>query len=210
MLSAGYQKGTMTVMTGCESLPVLVVGDGGHASVVISSLNRLGLEILGATGEGKNDKEKILDVPIIGNDDEITKWRPDEIRLVNGIGMTVPGFSQRHACAERLRALGFRFLALVDPTAVVSPDVIISEGVQVMAGVVIQPGVFIGQDAIVNTGARIDHDCLIGDGSHICPGVTLAGSIKVGDQSLIGAGATIVPNVRVSKRSLVRAGSLLL
>jgi UDP-perosamine 4-acetyltransferase len=199
----------MTVMTGCESLPVVVVGDGGHASVVISSLNRLGVEILGATGEGKNKKEKILDVPIIGNDDEITKWSPEEIRLVNGIGMTAPGFSQRHACAERLRVLGFRFLAVVDPTAVISPDVTISEGVQVMAGAVIQPGVYIGQDAIVNTGARIDHDCLIGDGCHICPGATLAGSITVGEQSVVGAGATIIPNVRISERSLVRAGSLM-
>jgi len=199
----------MTLMTGCESLPVVVVGDGGHASVVISSLNRLGVRILGVTGEGKNEKGQILDVPIIGNDDEINKWRPEEISLVNGIGMLEPGFSQRHACAERFRALGFRFLAVVDPTAVISSDVIISEGAQVMAGVVVQPGTSIGKDAIVNTGARIDHDCFIGDGSHICPGATLAGSVKVGEQSLVGSGATIIPNVQVSERSLVRAGSLM-
>ena len=196
-------------MTGCESLPVVVVGDGGHASVVISSLNRLGVRIFGVTGEGKNGKGQVLDVPIIGNDDEINNWNPEEIRLVNGIGMPEPGFSQRHACAERFRSLGFRFLAVVDPTAVISPDVIISEGVQVMAGAVVQPGVSIGRDAIVNTGARIDHDCFIGGGAHICPGATLAGSVEVGEQSLVGSGATIIPNVRINERSLVRAGSLL-
>ena len=191
-----------------DSRPAIVVGAGGHAAVIISSLQRLGVEILGATSRDNQKEVEILGVSVIGNDEEISAWTPTGIMLVNGIGMVTVGQSNRHRCAEKMRNLGFQFRTIVDPTAVVASQVILAEGVQILAGVVVQPRTSIGRDSIINTGARIDHDCEIETKCHICPGVILTGGVKVGRGSMIGAGATVIPGITIGEGSLIGAGSV--
>ncbi len=203
----------MGLMSSCDSKPTdfwpsVVVGAGGHAAVIISSLQRLGVEILGATSQGDQKELEILGVPVIGNDEEISAWTPTDIMLVNGIGMTAAGLSNRHRCAGEMRKLGFQFRTIVDPTAVIAPQVILAEGVQILAGAIVQPRTSIGRDSIVNTGARIDHDCEIEMECHICPGATLTGGVKVGRGSMIGAGVTVIPGITIGEGSLIGAGSV--
>ena len=203
----------MSLMNSCDfeptdSRPVIVVGAGGHSAVIISSLQRLGVEILGATSRANQKEVQILGVSVIGNDEEISAWTPTDIMLANGIGMVAAGQSNRHKCAEKMRNLGFQFCTIVDPTAVTASQVILAEGVQIMAGAVVQPRTSIGRDSIINTGARIDHDCEIEMECHICPGVTLAGGVKVRRGSMIGAGATVIPGITIGAGSLIGAGSV--
>jgi len=199
----------MKPMSSSDRLPVIVIGAGGHAAVVVSSLLRLDTQIVGATTLPEDKEIQDLGVPLIGGDEEIERMRPDEIILVNGIGMTRASHSARHNVARRMRMLGFRFRSVIDPTAVVAPNVEISEGVQVMAGAILQPRVVIGRDTIVNTGTRIDHDCHIGRDCHICPGVTLAGEVNIGDGSMVGSGAIATPGVSIQENSMIKAGSLI-
>jgi len=203
----------MSLMSFCDSKPTdswpaIVIGSGGHAAVIISSLQRLGVEILGATSRDNQKEFEILGIPVIGNDEEISAWTPSDLMLVNGIGMTVAGQSIRHRCAEKMRNLGFHFRTIVDPTAVVASQVTVAEGAQILAGAVVQPRTSIGRDSIVNTGARIDHDCEIEMECHICPGVTLTGGVKVGRGSMIGAGATVIPGITIGECSLIGAGAI--
>ena len=191
-----------------DSRPVIVVGAGGHSAVIISSIQRLGLEILGATSRDNQKGVQILGVSVIGNDEEISAWAPTDIMLANGIGMVAAGQSNRQRCAEKMRNLGFQFCTIVDPTAVTASQVILAEGVQILAGAVVQPRTSIGRDSIINTGARIDHDCEIEMECHICPGVTLAGRVKVSRGSMFGAGATVIPGITIGEGSLIGAGSV--
>ena len=191
-----------------DELPVVVIGAGGHAAVVVSSLFRLGASILGATKRVGDENGSELGIPIIGDDSVLDKMQPSEVMLVNGIGMAVPAQSARCHAASRLRSLGFRFRPVLDPTSIVAAGVEIKEGAQVLAGAVIQPRTVIGIDTIVNTGARIDHDCEIGAHSHICPSVTITGNVRIGSGSLIGAGTIVTPGVSIEKNSMIKAGSL--
>jgi len=195
-------------MNSFEQLPVVVVGAGGHAAVVVSSLLRLGVSILGATTRSGDEESAELGIPIIGDDSAIQKMESSKVVLVNGIGMAASAKTTRYHAASRLRSLGFRFRPVLDPTAIVASGVEIKEGVQVLAGAVIQPRTIIGTDTIVNTGARIDHDCDIGPHCHVCPGATITGNVKIGTGSLIGAGTIITPGVSVGENSMIRAGSL--
>jgi sugar O-acyltransferase (sialic acid O-acetyltransferase NeuD family) len=191
-----------------DSRPVIVLGAGGHAAVIISSLQRLGINILGVTSPDDPVETEILGVPVIGKDEEIDAWTTRDIILVNGIGMVTVGKSNRHTCASRMRNLGFHFRTVVDPTAITAPKANLDEGVQILAGAIVQPRASIGRDSIVNTGSRIDHDCDIGVECHICPGVTLAGGVKVKQGSVIGAGTTVIPGITIGEDSLIAAGSV--
>ena len=188
--------------------PIIVLGTGGHAKVVINSLKTSGAQILGITDlNPKTHGETRLGVPVLGDDDHITEHPADTVQLVNGLGSTGKTTIRRKAF-ERLKEKGYEFLTVIHPSAIIAEDVTLGEGAQVMAGVVIQPGVRIGHNVIVNTRASVDHDCVIGDHVHIAPGATLSGGIQVGKTVHVGAGATIVQNIKIGDGCFIAAGAV--
>lgn len=188
--------------------PVLVIGGGGHAKVVIDMLENRGRTIIGIVDPGIQPGEKVMGIPVLGDDSVVTHYDPKEIYLANGIG-SLPGKIFRWQTADRFRKSGYSFATIVHPSACIGSEVNIDHGVQIMAGCVIQPGVGVGRDTIINTGATIDHDCQIGPYCHIAPGVTLSGGVRVGKRVHIGTGATIIQQITISDGATIRAGSLI-
>lgn len=187
--------------------PVIVIGAGGHAKVLIAALKRLGVRILGATdADAAKHGQTILDVPVLGGDEILAAHGLATVLLVNGLG-TVDRTEARRAIHERLTARGFRFATVVDPLAHIAGPVEIGEGAQVLAGAVVQPGARLGVNCIVNTRAAIDHDCIIGAHAHIAPGATLSGSVRVGEGAHVGTGASVIHNVRIGAGAVVGAGA---
>ncbi len=189
-------------------LPVIVLGAGGHAKVVIGALKASGGTILGLTDiDRKTHGKSVLGIPVMGADDKVLGHKPDDIVLVNGVGSTRVS-DHRKALYERFLEAGFAFRTVVHPSAIIGEDVEISEGSQVMAGAVIQPACRIGANCIINTRASIDHDCVIGAHSHIAPGAVLGGSVTLGDGVHIGTGATVIQNIEIGAGALVAAGAV--
>lgn len=98
-------------------------------------------------------------------------------------------------------------ISLIHPRANISDNVLIEEGVCVMAGVTINANSIIGEGSIVNTNASIDHDCLIGKYNHICPGVNIAGTVKTGNDVFIGIGSNLINNISISPNIKIKAGT---
>jgi sugar O-acyltransferase (sialic acid O-acetyltransferase NeuD family) len=190
--------------------PVIVIGAGGHAKVVIDALIKQSTDIVGIVdSDGKKGGRQILGIDIIGDDATVLRYSKDEIYLVNGIG-SVGTTKLREKIFMKFKSQGYRFPAVVHPSAVIANDVEILEGAQVMAGVVIQTGAVIGQNTIVNTKASIDHDCTIQSHVHISPGVTICGGVLVGEGTHVGAGTTVIQGVEIGANAIVGAGSLVL
>lgn len=190
------------------SMPVIVIGGGGHAKVLIDALIKQNITILGITETDNNSSNKfILGFPSIGIDKLLSDYSPQEVSLVNGIG-SVSSTKKREEIYSSFKKLGYRFASIVHPSVIIGNDVMLLEGVQLMAGVIIQPGSMVGENTIVNTRASIDHDCIIGSHVHIAPGVTISGGVKIGDNTHVGTGATIIQGLHVGIDSLVAAGAV--
>ena len=190
------------------TLPVIVLGAGGHAKVLISALLLNNTTLLGITDVDRHRQgDHLLGVPILGSDGLIEEYDPAVILLVNGLG-TVKTSDRRKALFDTLKAKGYTFATVVHPAAVIAVEVLLGEGAQILAGAVIQPGCQIGRNTIVNTSASVDYDCLIGDHVHLAPGVTLSGEVVVAAGAHIGTGATIIQGVHVGAESLVAAGAV--
>lgn len=190
------------------NLPVMVLGAGGHAKVLIEALLASSAVIAGVVDPDLALRgTTILGVPVLGDDDVVNEFPSSEILLVNGLG-SVGLPVKRQQVFERFRGRGYNFAAVLHPSAIVASDVDLGEGAQIMAGAVIQPGSRIGINSIINTRASIDHDCIIGDHVHIAPGVTLSGGISVGACSHVGTGATVIQGISIGNGGLVAAGSV--
>jgi acyl-[acyl carrier protein]--UDP-N-acetylglucosamine O-acyltransferase len=146
---------------------VVVLGEGGHASVVIDALARCGRPWRSLPHHGD------LREPGFG-----------EI-LALGMGRR----------SDRKRAAGqfapYCWATVVHPAAVVSPSASIGEGAQIMAGAIVQANAIIGKHAIINTGAQVDHGCRIGDFAHICPGAILCADVTVEEGAMVEPGQVV-------------------
>ncbi len=190
------------------SKPVILVGGGGHARVLLDALLLGSRQVLGIVDADPSKlPAAVRGVPVLGNDDVLQTHGPERVELVLGIGSVAPG-SLRERVYLRYRQLGYAFAAVVHPSAVIARDATLASDVQVMAGVVVQTASQIGPNVILNTGCRVDHDCELAQHVHVSPGATLCGDVRVGAGSHVGAGATLTQGVVVGAGVFIYAGAV--
>lgn len=176
-----------------------VLGAGGHAKVVIATLEAAGWEVASAWDDDAERRGgEVLGVPVLGP----IAGSPEA--GADGYVIAVGDNRERRRIAEELR---LPWVTAVHPAATVHPSVTLGEGSVVFAGAVIQPDSRLGRHAIVNTAASVDHDCRLGDFVHVAPGCRLGGCVTVGEGTLVGIGSSILPSVTVGSWSTVGAAS---
>ncbi len=190
--------------------PIIILGAGGHAKVLIDTLQRQSANILGVTDPDPELHGKdVLGIPIIGNDSSILQYRVNDILLVNGLGR-INRSNRRMQIYDTFKERGYIFTRVIHPSAVISSEAYLAEGVHVMAGAIIQTLATIGVNTIINTRVSVDHECIIGNHCHIAPGCTISGAVETGDNVLIGAGATIIQGVKLGIHCIVAAGAVVI
>lgn len=191
------------------TLPVIIIGGGGHGRVILDALLCAGTPILGVVDPDPGVAAKLpRGVPWLGGEEVLLRYSPETHRLANGIGGI--GEPRRRAAFERFVAAGYGFVRVRHPSATLACDVALADGCQIMAGAVVQTAAQIGANAIINTRAAVDHDCIVGEHCHVAPGAVLCGDVTVGAGTHVGAGAVVIQGVRVGRFSIVGAGAVIL
>jgi UDP-perosamine 4-acetyltransferase len=190
------------------TLPIFVIGAGGHARVLISVLKTLNINVLGITDSAPDKVDcKIDSFAVLGNDEKILAFSPDSIELVNGMG-SVSSTEKRKAIFVKFKNYGYSFANVIHPSAIIMNDVQLGEGVQIMAGAIVQTGCVIGDNCIINTGATVDHDCFIDEHVHIAPGAVISGGVHIGTMSHIGTSATVIQGIKIGSSTIIGAGAV--
>jgi sugar O-acyltransferase (sialic acid O-acetyltransferase NeuD family) len=178
---------------------VIVLGAGGHAKVVISTLLAAGWRVDAIyDGDPTKHGQQFLGIRVLGSTADVDPYIAANAVIAIGDG------ERRRAIASQFN---FNWVTVIHPTAWVDPSAKIGDGTVVCAGAVVQPGSRIGCHAIINTLAGVDHDCRIGDFAHVGPGAHLAGGVHVGAGTVIGTGASAIPKVHIGGQTVVGAGA---
>ena len=192
------------------NLPIVMIGGGGHASVLAEILLKQGREILAVISpEGISQRSVLKGITILEQDEDILKFDKDKVFLVNGIGM-MPKSDFKQKINEYFISLGYQFETIIADSAFVSPFSKIETGAQILPMAIIQTGATVGQHSIINTGALVEHDCKIGAYNHIAPKATLCGQVTTGRSVYIGANATIIQSLEVGEGGVVGAGAIMI
>ncbi|EHM09236.1 sugar O-acyltransferase, sialic acid O-acetyltransferase NeuD family [Thermanaerovibrio velox DSM 12556] len=190
-----------------QGLRLIMLGAGGHASVLLDLLSRLGHSVHGVVTPELKVGDSWEGVPVLGDDSSLERVSAHGVGLINGLGAN-PSCDARNRLYSRFKRLGFYFPPLVHPMAVLPQNLELPQGCQIMAGAVVQKGVVLGENSVINTRASVDHHCVIGDGAFVSPGAVLCGGVLVGRGAFIGAGAVVLPNLSVGEGALVAAGAV--
>ena len=183
---------------------VVIIGGGGHAKVVIESLRASGHAVAAIVDADPTPRE-VLDVPVVGDDLKLPALKEQGLsQLFVAIGDN----RLREKLGRKAQGLGFVLVNAIHPSAVISPSAKLGQGVAVMAGVAINADTDVGDLAIINTGAVVDHDGRLGVACHLGPAAALAGSVTVGDRAFLGVGARVIPGVTIGADTTVGAGGV--
>jgi len=185
----------------------ILIGSGGHARVVIDSLKKLKYDLIGIVDINYNNiKEKILDVPVLGNLEILDKFNRQEISLHVSIG----DCNIRNKVFHKLKKSDFSFQNIIDPDAIVSKFVIFGNSIFVNAGAILNAKVILKDNVIINTSAILEHEVEINSHSHIGPKALICGRSKIGSNTFIGAGATIIDKINIGSNCIIGAGSVVI
>ena len=150
--------------------------------------------------------EQVLGRPLLGDPVEVAE-QVQQLGITGAfIAVGVP--QARARLAEICRAMGLALPTLIHPTAYLSPEAQIGEGVFLGAGVQVLPGANVGDLCRVNAGTIVSHHVQVGRCNTIGPNATLAGRSATGAFVLLGAGCTLLPEVRVNEGATVGAGAV--
>jgi len=193
-----------------STLPVLIIGGGGHGRVVLDALICAGHNVLGVCDPNPGVAARLPeDIPYLGGDEAAQAYDRAAVLLANGVG-SIADTTQRQAVFDGFALRGYRFLTLRHPSAILADDAVIGEGTQLHAGSIVQTGARIGANVLLNTGAQVDHDCEIGAHCHLAPGVVLSGGVRIGPGCHVGTGAVVIQNLAIGAGAVIGAGALIL
>jgi sugar O-acyltransferase (sialic acid O-acetyltransferase NeuD family) len=190
------------------TLPILIIGAGGHAAVVADALLASGQRVMGFTdADPAWHQRELCGLRVLGDDRLLEGKKVGSLVLANGIG-GVGSSAARVDAQQRLQERGWSFVSVRHPTAVVSPFARIGQATQLLAASVVQAGANVGEACIVNTAAIVEHGVALDAWVHVAPRALLCGDVTVGARSYIGAGAVVRQGIRLGEDTVVGAGAV--
>ncbi len=190
--------------------PIVIIGGGGHASVLVDILRSQHREILAIICPDDISERNIFSgIEHLRKDDDVLRFSNEDVLLVNGIGM-LPRSDLKRKLNQYYLSLGYKFETVIADSSQVSTFATIETGAQIFSGAIIQPGVVVSAHSVINSGVIIEHDCKIGAYNHIAPGAVLCGQVISQTNVYVGTGATIIHNIRLGQNCIVGAGTTIL
>lgn len=188
---------------------LIVMGAGGLGSEVVwAAENRNALsptfDILGFCDDDLAKKgTEFFGYRVLGNPEEVDLMYPEKPGFLCAIGNN----RRRTAVVERMLALSWTPVAVVDPSAIVARGVSIGAGTYVAAGSSLSPNARIGSHVILNLNCMVTHDNVVEDYAQVCPGASLSGFSIVKTGAVVGSNAVVAPGVSIGQWSTLGANS---
>lgn len=143
-------------------------------------------------------------VEVISFEEMQEKYPTEDVVLVMAIGYTQMG-NVRKKVFEKCKAMGYRFENYIHPTAIISPDVMLGEGNNILEGVIVEVGVTIGNANLFFGGSMIGHESEIGNYNTFSVKSTIAGCVEVRNNCFLGAASAVKDHVIIDDYVLLGA-----
>ena len=178
---------------------VSIIGSGGHAEVVASTLLAAGDQVEGFYSDDPTTiGTEILGIPVRGPVDALRS--AGSVRAIIGIGTN----ETRKRIADQL---SLEWVTAVHPFSYVDRSATLGPGTVVFAGAIVQAYAVVGAHVILNTKASADHHTQVGDFAHISV-AHLGGGASIGEGAFLGLHSVVLPGLVVGPWVTAGAGAV--
>ena len=190
-------------------MKAIIIGAGTYGEVYLNYLKEANYNIIGFLDD--NQKlwgSKVGDVDVIGGVKELNSLKS------KGVEAVFCPLGNNHLRVQFLslaNSLGFQTPSYIHPSANISKNVKIGEGVYVLLGVNIMPDVMLEDFVMVSMGANIAHHSFLKKGTFISTGVNFGASITANEYTYVGIGATVMTGLKsLGRDCLIGAGAVVI
>lgn len=194
-----------------DNRKLVIAGGGGHCKSVLDIVYRMRcFSDMVIADSAILSGTIIMGCRVAGGDNILPElYKEGFAEAVVAVG-SIEKADIRKKLYETLKRIGFSIPNIIDPSAVISQEVKMDEGIFVGKNAVINSNSSIGKMAIINTASVIEHDSSVGDYTHVSVNAAICGNVIVGNNTFIGAGATIIQGRHIGNNVVIGAGSTVL
>lgn len=195
-----------------ERRRLVVVGAGGFGPEIAWAARRVNavhptFKLAGYCDDNPAKRGGQLDgLEVLGRPEEAAGRFESPPTFVCAIGNN----ERRAAMVQRLLALGWVPVSVIDPSVHVGDGVAVGDGTYVGAGSILSPHAQIGAHVVINHHCSVGHDSHIESYSNLAPGVRVSGECVVCEGATLGSNAVIAPGKRVGRHATLGACSFAL
>ena len=191
----------------------IIIGAGTYGEVYLAYLQEAGVEIVGFLDDAPNyNGQSVRGVPVLGG-----VSRLNDLKVTEGIEAVYCPMGNnilRVKFLSMAKALGYKTPNYIHPSAIISPNVTIGEGVYILLGTTIMPHTIIKDYVMISMGVHLAHHNVLEEGVFLSTGCNFGASIhahkyaycgisstimtgmhELGEDCLIGAGAVVIKDV---------------
>jgi sugar O-acyltransferase (sialic acid O-acetyltransferase NeuD family) len=179
---------------------IIIVGTGAVAAELTFFLK--GIHLIKGYLEFDYNLEKYYNrynykAPVLGDIDNY------EIQSDDQFVLGIANINFRKKVIRTLR--GAKFINIIHPLALVSPNLELGEGNIITPYCIIDPKVKIGSFNLFTAQTAISHDCVIGDNNFISSSV-ICGHVRMGNDNFFGVHAAVIPELEIGSGNTIAAG----
>lgn len=141
------------------------------------------------------------DIPVLATIDEYEIHQEDEFICCIGNSQT------RKLIVDKLKARGATFTTVIHPSAVISDNCTIGEGVIIYPFALISDNARIGDGCIINMHSSVTHDVVLGDFCTISAHCDITGMCELGERVFMGTTSNLTPSSKIGDDVYICAGS---
>lgn len=186
---------------------IIIVGAGGFGREVYQwcLFDQGGHTVKGFLAQNQNELNGFdIDAEILGHEKDYIIQEND--RFIMAIG----NVNIKEKVAKELKSKGAEFLTLIHPTAIISENSTIGEGVVICPHVIVTDSVSIDDFAMLNIYSSCGHDAKVGAYCILSPYATLNGGAVLEDKVFMATHSMVAGSKRVGSGSIIGAESLVL
>jgi len=192
------------------SIPLLLIGGGGHCAACIDVVESSGLfTIAGIVDTIDKIGFSVCGYSVFATDADLAELRVSYSNVLITIGQ-IKSAIIRIKLYDQLKQLGFVLPVITAKSAVVSRSSSLSDGIIIMHCAVVNSNASLGENCIINTRAIIEHDVCIGAHTHVSTGAIVNGGCRIGNACLVGSGAVLKQGITLADEVIIGAGSVVI
>ena len=191
----------------------VIIGAGTYGEVYLAYLQETGVEIVGFLDDDpKFEGKEVRGVPVLGGISALETLKHSD--GVEAVYCPLGNNVLRVKFLTYARELGYKTPNYIHPSAIISPNVTIGDGVYILLGATIMPHTVIKDFVMISMGVHVAHHNVLEEGVFLSTGCNFGASIhahkyaycgisstimtglhELGEDCLIGAGAVVIRDV---------------
>lgn len=188
----------------------IIIGAGTYGEVYLAYLQESGVDVVGFLDDNpKYQDTKVNGVPVLGPINLL-----NTLKTTNDIEAVYCPLGNNKLRVKFLtyaRQLGYKTPNYIHPSVIISPHVIIGEGVYILLGTTIMPHTIIRNFVMISMGVHLAHHNVLEEGVFLSTGCNFGASIHAKRYAYCGIGSTIMTGIHeLGEDCLIGAGAVVI